>query len=110
MPLLSFLLIALALVAFLVAIFMMRTLDAKIFIMALGILLSIGEWTYTLFISTRWRRDIADRLQAEADTQHALEVIQMMTYEVHVDQERQRWQEEIARRRWQRQVRQQGFQ
>jgi hypothetical protein len=109
-PLLSFIVMCLALIAFLAATFLTHTLDAKVFIMALGILLMTAEWIYTIFISNRWQRDIAERLLAEADAQHALEVIQQMTYEVYIDQDRQRWQEEIARRRWQRQVRQQGVQ
>ena len=109
-PLFSFLLIYFALTAFLVATFFVHNLDAKIFVMAVGILLITAEWLYTIFMSNRWRRDIAERLLAETDTRNTLEMMQRMTYEVHVDQERHHWQEEIARRRWQRQERQQGFQ
>jgi hypothetical protein len=108
-PFLSFLLTHLALTAFLIASFFVHDLSAKIFVAALGILLIASEWIYTILISNRWRRDIIGRLLAEADAQRALEIAQRVTYEARIDQERQRWQGEITRRRWQRQVRQQGF-
>jgi hypothetical protein len=107
-PLLSFLLTHLALTAFLITTFLARDLDVKIFIVALGVLLIASEWIYTILISMRWRRDIVARLLAETDSQRSLEIAQRVTYEARIDQERQRWQGEITRRRWQRQARQQG--
>ncbi|MBA2395617.1 MAG: hypothetical protein H0V70_23050 [Ktedonobacteraceae bacterium] len=110
LPFLSFLLTHLALTAFLISSFLVHDFSVKIFVAALGVLLNASEWIYTILISNRWRRDIVGRLLAEADAQRSLEAAQRVTYEARIDQERQRWQGEITRRRWQRQVRQQGFQ
>ncbi len=107
-PFLSFVLTHLALTAFLTAIFFMSTLDAKIVVVALGVLLIASEWIYTILISVRWRRDITARLLAEAESKQALESAERVTYEARIDMERQRWQREIQRRRWQRQERQQS--
>lgn len=106
-PFLSFVLTHLALTVFLVSTFFLTDLTAKILVVACGVLLIAAEWIYTIVVSLRWKRDIAARLLAEEEQKQVKQNAQHAIYEARVNTERQRWEAEITRRRWQRQAKQQ---
>ncbi|GAC1499794.1 MAG: hypothetical protein NVS2B12_06550 [Ktedonobacteraceae bacterium] len=101
-PFLSFALTHMALTAFIAASLFVIEHNLKIFMIVLGVLLIASEWIYTIIISIKWRRDIVTRVQAEAHSRQAVEAARQTIKDAHVDMERNRWQAEITRRRWQR--------
>lgn len=106
-PFISFVLTHLALTVFLVSTFFISDLTTKILVVACGVLLIASEWIYTILVSLKWKQDIAARLLAEEEQKHVKLDAQRAIYEAHINIERQRWQAEITRRRWQRQAKQQ---